>query len=657
MGNFESISLNSIADNDSKAVDAVFEKMSRGGFRLLASGDDALGAGLESLAGSGGARRRTETLAGRRTQPQDEGYPRAVMEAIVLSVVRPPLLVRDGTFVPPDPAESVDEVIQTVNAIDRAKVDPAIAITGRVEFANVPGVPFVGTGWVIDKPESDKAIVVTNRHVAAEFATSDGRGGYLMRTLPNSAEYIVNLDFIEEHGTIGEAVAPVVRVRFIAGPRSADIALLEIQGEVVRDVDPIQFSSQSVDVGAPVGVIGYPAYDSRNDPDDMRRYFGNIYNVKRFAFGNVTGVDNQRSELIHDATTLGGNSGSVVFDRGTGDAIGLHFAGEYKRGNYAVNIEEVKAALRGLSSTSVVPSSMPTEAAGDRRSRVADLKDRGGYNSRFLGRGKTIRPPQPGPTWKDDLADVIDADSGGKTKELNYQHFSVWMCESRKLPLVTAVNIDGAKAKRLGREDKWYIDGRLGDEFQTDNAAYSHNPLDRGHMVRREDPVWGSLETASQANIDTFHYTNAAPQHKDLNQRDWVNLENYVLGNARTRKLKVSVFTGPVFADDDPKYRNLVRLPQSFWKIAAIVNDDTGKLSVTGYLLSQGDLIKGLTGEFVYGAFRTYQVEVAEIGRLARLDVDHLVMHDAFARRRHSEGLAESVGRFQVVNGAGDLVL
>ncbi len=297
------------------------------------------------------------------------------------------------------------------------------------------------------------------------------------------------------------------------------------------------------------------------------------------------------------------------------------------------------------------------EAAGDGRHDREHFKKRDGYSEGFFGPNDGLEPPKPGEQWEKDLTEVGDVDTGKPTNELKYRHFSVWMCKSRKLPLMTAVNIDGSQAKRMGRIDKWYIDGRIDKSLQVDNAAYAKNPLDRGHMVRREDPVWGSLEEAAEANLDTFHYTNAAPQHEDLNQRDWVGLEDYVLANARTRGLKVSVFTGPVFGDQDRDYKGLVKLPKSFWKIVAVINDETGKLSVTGYLLCQGDMIKGLTGEFVYGAYKTYQVEVDQIGQLARLDVAHLSKHDPFAKSRKSEGLDGHKGAFRSINGPSDLVV
>ena len=40
--------------------------------------------------------------------------------------------------------------------------------------------------------------------------------------------------------------------------------------------------------------------------------------------------------FAHDATTLGGNSGSVVLDVETGYAVGMHFSGSFLESNYAV---------------------------------------------------------------------------------------------------------------------------------------------------------------------------------------------------------------------------------------------------------------------------------------------------------------------------------
>lgn len=135
---------------------------------------------------------------------------------------------------------------------------------------------------------------------------------------------------------------------------------------------------------------------------------------------------------------------------------------------------------------------------------------------------------------------------------LDYTHFSLVMSKSRRLAYYTAVNIDGNQEKAVPRRGtRWKLDPRIPAEYQADNSLYRNNDLDRGHLVRRLDPVWGNDEIAKRANQDTFHYTNAAPQHKDLNQRIWLELENYLLDNANNRDLKISVFTGSIFSPRD----------------------------------------------------------------------------------------------------------
>jgi hypothetical protein len=51
----------------------------------------------------------------------------------------------------------------------------------------------------------------------------------------------------------------------------------------------------------------------------------------------------------HDATTLGGNSGSVVGALSDDlPAVGLHFAGDWLRANHAHDLALVRAANPGL---------------------------------------------------------------------------------------------------------------------------------------------------------------------------------------------------------------------------------------------------------------------------------------------------------------------
>jgi hypothetical protein len=69
--------------------------------------------------------------------------------------------------------------------------------------------------------------------------------------------------------------------------------------------------------------------------------------VKRLQPGVIRGraevqsSGNRVAAITHDASTLGGNSGSPVIDVDTGEVVALHFAGEYLKANYAVPMYEL----------------------------------------------------------------------------------------------------------------------------------------------------------------------------------------------------------------------------------------------------------------------------------------------------------------------------
>lgn len=263
-----------------------------------------------------------------------------------------------------------------------------------------------------------------------------------------------------------------------------------------------------------------------------------------------------------------------------------------------------------------------------------------GYQPNFLG----IRVDLPAlSAWQ--LADAAPR-LDGRGIVLDYIHFSVVMCLSRRTAYFTAVNIDGRKKKSIKRDrDVWYFDPRLAREHQIGPDLYERNDLDRGHLVRREDPVWG--RPAATANEDTFHFTNCAPQHKHLNRLTWLSLEDYILKNAVAEELKVTVFTGPVLRKDDMVYRQVYQIPAEFWKVVVIVKPGR-KLSATAYLQTQKNLIEDL--EFAYGAYRTYQVPISQIEAITGLDFGDLRTHDPLAA-------LESASPARIIGGSDDIIL
>ncbi|WP_251024599.1 DNA/RNA non-specific endonuclease [Arthrobacter sp. ISL-65] len=158
--------------------------------------------------------------------------------------------------------------------------------------------------------------------------------------------------------------------------------------------------------------------------------------------------------------------------------------------------------------------------------------------------------------------------------------------------------------------------------------------IDRGHLVRRASAVWGDTRAeAAQANEDTFHYTNAAPQAAKFNQgmELWLGLETYLLNNAADYRRRLVVFTGPVFSDSDPVYRD-VQIPLRFFKIAAFIHNAT--LAATGYIVDQTPVLPDLTrpelqeGPPPLGPFRTFQVLIRDIAALTGLDLTQLTAAD-----------------------------
>jgi endonuclease G len=172
------------------------------------------------------------------------------------------------------------------------------------------------------------------------------------------------------------------------------------------------------------------------------------------------------------------------------------------------------------------------------------------------------------------------------------------------------------------------VDPRIPDALQILEECYgreTEGKFSRGHMTRREDPNWGSQTVVKRANADTFHVTNACPQMQPFNAGIWNGLEDYALQNARQDDMRISVFTGPVFHDDDPLMFGVV-IPVTFWKVIVFVHDSTGKLTATGYTMSQRDFLPG--EEFVFGQYGTFQTPLSTIEQMTRLSFGKLTKAD-----------------------------
>lgn len=301
--------------------------------------------GLERLGGGGldGLSRGLDRMREGTYVPGED----AGTEAIVKRLGRPVFLVQGSVVTPPADtanfAQGESAVITArMNAAEQF-LKAAIPGVGRINLAN-HSMDWVGTGWVVD-PE----IVVTNRHVAQVFATGEAKP-FAFRKAEGGRVVKASVDWRREYARPDEAVVRAEEVLWVEPDEGPDIALLRIRS---TDEDgnpapgPIPLMSQAevyASTGSWVAVIGYPALSSYNRLDDQQRIFDGIYDIKRVAPGSVMAVTPD-GKFNHDATTLGGNSGSVVMDLATGQALGLHYGGFEGDRNMAVQAPVVADRL------------------------------------------------------------------------------------------------------------------------------------------------------------------------------------------------------------------------------------------------------------------------------------------------------------------------
>jgi endonuclease G, mitochondrial len=530
------------------------------------------------------------------------------------------------------PAKVLEKIINTADFVGARYLDAGVAAAravGRVNIRDAAGrLTGFGTGSLVSP-----TLLLTNHHVLADAETA--------RTSV--------IEFNYQDGIDGKQLPAVVHPfdpdAFFLADEERDFALVAVRA-TPAELAPFGFNrlieaEGKAIIGEFVTIVQHPRGEK-----------------KQVALRENRIVDIPDRFLHYSADTEPGSSGSPVFND-QWEVVALHHASVPVNGgftNEGIRISRVCRFVREASlspaqraladeiftprATELAPTAqeaatirVPIEitvrlgtTAAPRDEAIGidpDYAARRGYDPGFLAHPLPL--PVPGP--------AVAADASA---ELRYHHFSIVMHRRRALALFTAVNIDGAQSRPPERgSDRWLLDPRLPASEQTGEAVYRDNPLDRGHLVRRRDPAWGCTDAiAKAANDDTFHFTNAAPQHHAFNagRTLWVGLEDHVLGNAVTRELRVSVLTGPVLAADDELYRG-VQLPRQFWKVVAMVKQD-GTPSATGYLLSQATLLADLPGEeeFSYGAYRTFQVPVRRIAELCGLGLEPYVAADPLER-------------------------
>ncbi|MBY5586529.1 hypothetical protein HFO49_03375 [Rhizobium leguminosarum] len=306
------------------------------------------------------------------------------IEAIIIPDKRPAIDILNGDFVVEHPLWvhfSTDPVLHQA-------ICDALPSVGRIELPDHPSLPYGGTGFVVGPN-----LLMTNRHVAEIFASGLGTNGLIFK-----AGLSAGIDFLREQPDGAGIVVTVAKVVMIHP--YWDMALLQVEN-LRSEHRPLKLSLRSPEelVDSEVAVIGYPAFDPRNDAAVQNSVFHGVYNVKRLQPGKITprslinSFNNRVNALCHDASTLGGNSGSLVLDPRDGKVVALHFAGVYLDRNYGVPTGELARDGRvvdaGLNFEPPGAGGQPSwqEAwrnADARQERSADVPD-----------GQNVKPDNP----------------------------------------------------------------------------------------------------------------------------------------------------------------------------------------------------------------------------------------------------------------------
>ncbi|WP_428331547.1 trypsin-like serine peptidase [Mucilaginibacter sp.] len=267
-----------------------------------------------------------------------------LLEAIVMTDGSRPafLIAGDRVDLDSNPKGNWKQLITVSGSL----LEDAITCVGRIESA-IYEHRYYGTGFLIADD-----LLMTNLHVLQAIATLNTDGHWQLKPTMQ-----VNFGR-EKNGHQNKNIRLIIDVVYY-GPSSGahgkvDTALLKLN-QVKDEFLPRKLISPSPDLPAAneiVYVIGYPGPSEPGTYSNwiLNQLFADGYGYKRLSPGIILppGPAGRAIRFTHDATTMGGNSGSPVIQATSMlTATGLHYAGSPGRANFAHALAAIKSITGG----------------------------------------------------------------------------------------------------------------------------------------------------------------------------------------------------------------------------------------------------------------------------------------------------------------------
>jgi hypothetical protein len=307
-------------------------------------------------------------LLGNGVEAQLDPKDIAGLEAVIVADGSRPVLFVEDDFVDLM-APSIGDYAAPLSRL-KDQVREVCRSVGRVDDPSAYPLGYQGTAWAVAE-----GLVVTNYHVLAAIAPGGVRrdGQFQGRLKPGVAVHFGH----EVSSLRDERRFPIRRVVAVGREGAPefyhpelpslnfdglDLAVLELEPvprrpfplplRMARGDDPLTRGGLA-SAGRGIYLVGYPGNEHSTTPHLFAKLFAGVKSFKRLAPGRIMAAaggvlhDPRGWILTHDATTLGGNSGSAVVDLDADGrtALALHFAGQPERQNFAHALERITAEL------------------------------------------------------------------------------------------------------------------------------------------------------------------------------------------------------------------------------------------------------------------------------------------------------------------------